>query len=174
MREAQDRDREAVRELYLAAFPEAERELVSSLAVALLDERAGPPVLSTVATSEDRVVGHVAFSPVSADSAPSWSGYLLAPLAVLPERQKRGIGSALVEWGIERLAGCGSSVLLVYGDPAYYGRFGFSAKVAEHFVPPYPLQYPHGWQGLSLEDGSSQWKSLAIRCVPPLCHPELW
>ena len=61
----------------------------------------------------------------------------LAPLAVLPEWQRRGIGAWLVELGLETLRGQGVPAAAVLGDPAYYGRFGFSATAASRIRSPF-------------------------------------
>ena len=68
------------------------------------------------------------------------SGYILAPLAVSSEHQKQGVGSNLINAGIDMLTKDGVGVLLVYGDPAYYGKFGFKEEIGHSFVPPYTLQ----------------------------------
>ena len=86
------------------------------------------PSLSLVAESQDRVVGHVFFSPVAIESerpAPPACG--LAPLAVLPERQGEGVGAALVRAGLAECPALGWEVVFLLGSPAYYARFGFAA-----------------------------------------------
>ena len=88
-------------------------------------------ILSLAAECEGRLVGHVLFSPVSlhlagdCDSSPICTGMGLGPLAVLPARQRRGIGSRLVEEGLDLLRQRGCPFACVLGDPAFYGRFGF-------------------------------------------------
>jgi len=90
---------------------------------------AGKATVSLVAERDCRVVGHVLFSPVVLDGAPAAAG--LAPLAVLPAAQRQGIGAALVRLGLARCRAAGHGYVVVLGDPAYYGRFGFVA--AERF-----------------------------------------
>ena len=91
-----------------------------------------------------------------------------------PEYQKRGVGSRLVESGMERLSEMEVEMVFVYGDPEYYGRFGFSADAAEGYTPPYRLQYPRGWQGLALKEGGREDLPVKITCVTPLRDPALW
>ena len=80
--------------------------------------------ISLVAELDGRVVGHIAFSPVTfSDGSPNWHG--LGPLSVLPEHHKQGIGKSLVNEGLSRLKDCGSRGCVLVGDPAYYQRFGF-------------------------------------------------
>jgi len=85
------------------------------------------PQLSLVAELDGEVVGHVFFSPVRIEGTgapPPAAG--LAPLAVAPEWQRRGAGSALVRAGLEACEGLGWRTVFLLGDPAYYGRFGFT------------------------------------------------
>ena len=80
--------------------------------------------LSLVAEFDGRVVGHIAFSPVTiSDGAKDWYG--MGPLSVLPEYQRQGIGTALVEDGLARLKQMGGQGCALVGDPNYYKRFGF-------------------------------------------------
>jgi len=80
--------------------------------------------LSIVADADGRIVGHIAFSPVTiADGSPNWYG--LGPLSVLPELQRQGIGKALVHEGLSLLKGLGGEGCALVGDPNYYRRFGF-------------------------------------------------
>jgi putative acetyltransferase len=91
---------------------------------ALRDRNAA--TLSLVAVIEDRVVGHLFFSPVTIEAPDrSWPGLGLAPLAVLPEYQRQGIGTALMHAGLEECRRLGHARVIVLGHPDYYPRFGF-------------------------------------------------
>ena len=174
LRLASGRDREDIRRLHLRAFTGDEGRMVSTLAVDLLNLETDPDTFSLVAETDGTLTGHVAFSPVAIDKGRSGQGYILAPLAVLPENQRRGIGNALVENGLQRLTKSGVKMVFVYGDPAYYGRFGFKADLASGYLPPYPLAYPFGWQALKLNEDGSETAVVRISCVAPLCDPGLW
>ena len=167
-------DRDDVRDVHLCAFPEGEREIVSKLAINLLSERTTPQTISLVVETEGAVVGHVAFSPVTIDNNENLQGYILAPLGVKPDYQKRRIGSKLIESGMQQLLKMGVNTLFVYGDPEYYSKFGFSADVADRYTPPYKLQYPFGWQAIILNECNIAKPSINIACVTSLCDPELW
>jgi len=167
-------DREAIRAVHLAAFAGNEREDVARIAVDLLAEETTPGIISLVAEDEGGVIGHVAFSPVSTDSDERLLGYILAPLGVLPACQEQRVGTRLVENGLRRLSAMGVDFVLVYGDPDYYGRFGFSADAAGRYIPPYELAYPFGWQGLVLDGDIADGPPVRIGCVPALCDPALW
>lgn len=165
-------DREDIRAIHLSAFPETERQLVSTLALKLLDE--SQQTISLVAESDGAVVGHIAFSPVTMKGNEHCQGYILAPLAVRPEYQDRGIGSKLIKSGLHRLAEQQVNILFVYGDPGYYGKFGFDAETAQGFLPPYRLQYPFGWLAMTLNEGVDTESTVEISCAAPLNDPALW
>ena len=94
---------------------------------------------SLVATDGSTVVGHILFSDlaVEVDGRPV-AAVSLAPLAVLPERQRGGIGTRLVQAGLESLrARQRAAAVIVLGEPAFYRRFGFSAELARKLASPY-------------------------------------
>ena len=80
--------------------------------------------ISLVAQFGEKVVGHIAFSPVTiSDDSKNWYG--LGPISVLPDYQKQGIGTSLVNEGIGLLKGIAAQGCILVGDPNYYERFGF-------------------------------------------------
>ena len=174
IRAATTSDLEPIREVHLRAFPESERQLVSTLAANLLGEATGPEAFALVAETDGTVAGHAAFSPVMFDNDEQLTGYILAPLGVQPEYQKQGIGSGLIKKGMERLSQEGVNILFVYGDPKYYGRFGFSEEAAARYSPPYELQYPFGWQAVVLNEGVIPEATVNVSCVAALNDPALW
>jgi len=174
IRIATNQDRDDVQRVHLCAFPEGENEIVSKLAMDLLSEKTTPQTISLVAAADGAIVGHIAFSPVTIENHQNFQGYILAPLGVKPDYQKRRIGSILIEYGMQQLSVMGVNVVFVYGDPKYYGRFGFSAEAAHPFTPPYPLQYPYGWQANLLNEYEIEKPPVAISCVTSLCDPTLW
>lgn len=175
IRVATNRDRDSIYQIHYSAFPEVERELIAQLAVNLQAETiTTPPVISLVAEIANTVVGHVACSPIFTAEAKDFLGYILAPLAVRPEYQNSGLGSQLVKQAIQQLSQMDINILLVYGDPNYYGRFGFHADLAESYLPPYELEYAFGWQALKLNDSEITNLPVKITCVEALEDPQLW
>ena len=172
IREASIRDNVAIEAIYRAAFPVEEADTVAALAVELLESDA--PTFSLVSETGAIPCAHIGFSPVVVAGIPEVTGFILAPLAVAPDNQKNGVGSRLVEAGLKRLVEADADFVLVYGDPAYYGRFGFEADTATAFLPPYPLEYPFGWQCRLLGDRVIGQHPSDITCVPALSRPELW
>jgi len=174
IRKANTQDIDAIRKLYLSAFPESENEIVAKLATDLLFENADPPIIGLVAEINESIVGHIAFSPVRIDTFEQCQAYIVAPLAVKPDFQKQGIGSALITYGMEQLSDRGVHIVFVYGDPNYYGRFGFKTDLAQNYKTPYPLQFPFGWQACVLRDDAVHNTLVSIHCVKSLDNPQLW
>ena len=124
-------DRAAVRQLHLAAFGD-EGTVVTDLVEELRAEG-----LSLVAEDDGEVVGHVLFVPGWLDAPRQLVPVrTLSPLGVLPGRQGRGIGSALVRAGLAALADRGVPVVFLEGDPGFYGRLGFVAGAELGFRRP--------------------------------------
>lgn len=167
LRRSSAADHAAIESLYPAAFPD---EDLVPLVAELLQET--DSVISLVATSDLKVVGNVIFTRCGVEGT-SLKAALLAPLAVAPARQRSGIGSALVRAGVEELGAAGTDIVLVLGDPAYYGRLGF---VPEELVePPYrlPAEWAGAWQSLVLTGAAA--RRAGMLAVPaPWRRPALW
>jgi putative acetyltransferase len=102
----------------LAISDQTEQYIIAAL------RAANALTVSLVAETDGRIVGHIAFSPVTiSDGSPNWYG--LGPVSVLPECQRRGIGSALIQEGIAGLKDLGARGCCLVGHPEYYRRFGF-------------------------------------------------
>jgi putative acetyltransferase len=138
VRPESEHDADALRALHRAAFGgEVESRLVDDL------RAAGDVRLSLVAEEAGRIVGHILFSELSIISAEgeTLAGLALAPLAVHRDRQRQGIGSRLVAEGLALCRQQGWGPVIVLGEPAYYGRFGFTAPAARHLQSPWAGDY---------------------------------
>lgn len=122
----------AIRALLTSTFPtEAEADLVDQL------RHDRDAVIGLVAVPDGAVAGHIMLSRMTAPMR----AVGLAPLAVTPSRQRQGTGSALVAHAIGEARAMLFDAVFVLGDPAYYGRFGFSAETAAAFESPYAGPY---------------------------------
>jgi putative acetyltransferase len=121
IRAEERRDLAAVHAVNVSAFETpAEANLVDALG------EEAQPLISLVAEDNGAILGHIMFSPVSLSGHPALRMMGLAPMAVAPEHQRKGIGSALVRAGLEQCKQLGFGAVVVLGHPAYYPRFGFS------------------------------------------------
>jgi putative acetyltransferase len=135
IRAEENKDREAVHAVNASAF---ETPLEANLVDALRAQ--AEPVVSLVAEDDGAIVGHIMFTPVSLSGHPGLKVMGLAPMAVAPEHQRKGIGSALVRAGLERCRQLDFAAVVVLGHPEYYPRFGFSPSTrfgigSEYDVP---------------------------------------
>src|SRR5437016_3003190 len=122
IRTAKIYDSSAIEEIHTKAFGGP----IEATLVRLISER-DKALISLVAASNGKVVGHILFSRVTIDKAPTnFRGVGLAPVAVLPEFQRQGIGSKLIREGLKECKEAGCDAVVLVGDPAYYSRFGFS------------------------------------------------
>jgi putative acetyltransferase len=114
---------------------------------------------------EDSVTGHILFSPlaVTIDGRPVKT-LALAPLAVRPDRQRRGIGGSLVRDGLDRARAAGWEAVIVLGDPAYYVRFGFAAAQARHLQAPFSGE---AFMALALSPGALEGRAGRVAYPPP-------
>ena len=129
-------DRDQVSRLQRTAFPHHGERIVD-LVDALREGLAGTDGLSLVASDADIVVGHVMFTRCLLD-APSKlvEVQVLSPIGVLPERRRQGIGTSLINTGLDVLEARGVPLVFLEGPPDYYRRFGFAAGADLGFRKP--------------------------------------
>jgi putative acetyltransferase len=161
-------DLPAIDEVNAAAFGRPDEAKI----VAALRETAGfDPSLSLVAMAGGKAVGHLLLTPVPIVGEAEFGGVVaLAPMAVLPARQKRGIGSGLVRAGLEAARARGHRAVVVLGHPAYYPRFGFVP--ASRFGIRAPFEAPdEAFLARELVPGGLAGVAGTVRYPPPLLTP---
>ncbi len=167
VREANAADRASVQEIHRAAFGQDDE---AALVDALFQDATAQPVLSLLAEAQAGAVGHILFS---AARIAGRKAALLGPLAVWPACQRKAIGAALITEGLARLRDDGVAAVFVFGDPAYYGRFGFGPAHAHGMEPPHPVEEPwrDAWRmvGLVPETGSGR-----LTVAQSFDDPVLW
>jgi len=156
-----DHDLAAIWNVNQAAFEgDAEANLVDAL------RDGGFAEVSLVAEINGEVVGHIIFSRITiATEVGAVDALSLAPMAVLPKYQRQGIGSRLMEAGLEACRVRGHRIVIVLGHPEFYRRFGFTAELAR------PLESPFGggeaWMALELVPGALTRVEGRVEYSPP-------
>jgi len=156
-----------------AAFgSEEEAELVRNL----LDDPSAEPRLSLLAVEEQQVVGHILFTRAYLNPEIDLRVSILAPLAVIPDYQKQGVGGSLIKEGLAILEKEGVDLVFVLGHPSYYPLHGFRPADPVGFEPPYyiPSEFSDAWMVQALNPtcwGSYQGQ---VNCAQALDRSEYW
>ncbi len=170
IRPAQEPDTEALLQVERAAFgTEEEADLVRNL----LADPTAQPLLSLLAVESDRAVGHILFTAAGMGDT---QAALLAPMAVVPDAQNRGIGGKLIADGLTRLADTGVALVFVLGHPGYYPRYGFQPAGRLGFDAPYPIaeRNADAWMVQALRPGIIGTVRGTVTCAKAIDRPEYW
>lgn len=154
-------DHDAIAQLNRAAFEsDAEAKLVDALRDGrFLD-------LSLVGEIDGQIVGHICFSPaLIRGTSAIWQATSLAPMAVLPEHQRQGLGSELVQAGLSACRRDGHRISIVLGHPDFYPRFGFSAELARPLLSPFGSG--ESWMAAELLPNSLRHVRGRVEYAPP-------
>jgi predicted N-acetyltransferase YhbS len=177
IRNTTDADEPAIRQVYEAAFGPEDGRTIADLALALLHDPTASPLISLLACAGSTAIGHVLFTSVRI-SGPEKSptAHILAPLAVLPDRQRHGTGTQLVRTGLTALAESGCELVFVLGHPKYYPRFGFQPAGRLGFSAPHPIpkENTDAWMVLELCQGAIRKTAGTVLCADSLNKPEHW
>ena len=149
-----------------------EAELVRDL---LVDPTA-KPLIPLLAFVDERPAGHILFTKVHLSSNPELTVSILAPLAVVPDFQRQGVGGALIKKGLELSAEAGVDIVFVLGHPTYYPRHGFTSAGKLGFKAPYPIpeKDESAWMVQELSPNIIGSVSGKVICSDALNKPEHW
>ena len=174
IREASDSDLDDVLFVERTAFGyDKEAQLVRDL----LGDPSARPAISLLAFEGDRAVGHILFTTARlTETQGAASIAILAPLAIVPGFQKRGIGGKLTKRGLELLSKAGVDLVFVLGHPDYYPRHGFKPAGRLGFEAPYPIpdQHADAWMVQALRPDVIGAVSGRVVCADALNRPEHW
>ncbi|MFT7486044.1 MAG: putative acetyltransferase [Candidatus Paceibacteria bacterium] len=160
IRPEEARDHERVFAIIEAAFDSpGEAKLVCAL------REQADPLISLVAEVDEQVVGHVVFSPATLLGHPELKVMGLAPVSVIPAEQKTGIGSALIQAGLQACRELGAQAAIVLGHAEYYPRFGFAPSVSLGIRSEYDVP-DDLFMVMEFEAGALEGKSGMIRYHP--------
>ena len=143
---------EAIRSINNEAFGQADE---SQLIEAVRASEGFIPGLSLISELAGKPVGHILFSRIHIETASESVPVLsLAPMAVLAEYQRKGIGSALVRYGLDECKRLGWKIVIVLGHAAYYPRFGFAPARSAGIECPWPEVPDEAWMVAELAEGA--------------------
>lgn len=173
IRESNSSDLHNILAVERAAFgSEDEAELVRNL----LNDPTAEPRLSLLAIQEQQAVGHILFTKAYLEPEIDLKVSILAPLAVIPDYQKQGVGGRLIREGLAILKKEGVDLVFVLGHPSYYPLHGFKPAITIGFEPPFynPQKNYDAWMVQPLS--SKGWGSYQgqVKCAETLDHPEYW
>lgn len=179
IRRSNDIDLQAICDTVSAAFNESEHEEkeIANLVLDLLADPTANPFLSLVTLAEDLIVGYILFTKVHImNSDQDVSASILAPLAVKPAYQNRGIGNLLVNKGLKQLRDMGFELVFVLGHPTYYPKFGFTPARKVGFEAPYsiPQEHADAWMVKELKTGFIKNTSGKVECADSLNDQKYW
>ncbi len=151
----------------------------ADLTADLLKDKTAEPVLSLMAFYAGKPVGHILFTRVYINEMSSDQPlvHILAPLAVIPEFQKQGIGGVLIREGLRLLKESGSEMVFVLGHMDYYPRHGFvpDAEKPGYSAPyPIPKEYADAWMVQFLNPEGGRVKKGKVICADELNKPQHW
>lgn len=174
IRKATEKDYNSVMEIEKLAFgQDKEAELTADL---LVDPTA-TPCLSLLAICNNEAVGHILFSRVHIENNPEPLFHILAPLAVKPNFQKKGIGGLLIKRGHEILHEMGTELVFVLGHIDYYPKSGYINNAAKFgYNTPYPIpeEVSDAWMVYELKPDTLKKYSGRLIFADALMKPEYW
>jgi putative acetyltransferase len=170
--EASVSDLDAVLSVERAAFGDEE---VVTLVCDLAEDPSARPWLSLLAWDGVRPMGHIMFTAARLDGAFHETVVsILAPLAVVPDAQRKGVGGSLIASGVERLRESGVELVFVLGHPEYYPRHEFVPALPSGFQAPYPISPENAWMVRELRLGILGSAQGTVVCADAMNKPEYW
>ena len=159
IRKEEERDYKKVYEVNRLAF---QQENESKLIEKIRKGKNFVPDLSLVAKIDDEIVGHILFSRIKIVGDSIFESLALAPVAVIPEFQKQGIGAELIKKGIEKAKELGFDSIIVLGHKEYYPKFGF--KRASNWSIECPFEVPdEAFMAIELTEKAFEDKAGTVR-----------
>ena len=170
-------DTKEICNVHIKAFGDQKGPEIADLVTGLINDKTAIPLLSLVAVDDTKIIGHILYTKAKIkEHAESVSVQILAPLAVLPDAQSRGVGGRLIKAGLIQLKKSGVDLVFVLGHPDYYPRSGFIPAGALGYDAPYPIpeEYAGAWMVQELGNGVIGRFSGKIQCSDVLNQPEHW
>jgi predicted N-acetyltransferase YhbS len=177
IRKSIESDRAEIENIHSIAFGVKDGSGIAELVNDLLDDKTAMPLLSLVAVEEERIIGHILFTKAKLTQTEELvSVQILAPLAVLPDFQSKGVGAQLIAEGLNQLKNSGVALVFVLGHPDYYPRSGFNPAGVLGYEAPYhiPEENAGAWMVQELSPGVIGKVQGKVQCSDVLNKSEYW
>jgi predicted N-acetyltransferase YhbS len=177
IRKTTQTDIETVLDIHNKAFGGDKGPEIAKLVDGLLTDQTAMPLLSLIAFNNDKAVGHILYTKAQLNPPnETVSVQILAPLAVLPEAQAKGVGGQLIKEGLNLLEEAGVKLVFVLGHPDYYPKYGFKPAGRLGYEAPYPIPEEHAgaWMVQELCTGLIGRVGGKIKCCDVLNQPRHW
>ncbi|MDA3918309.1 MAG: N-acetyltransferase [Deltaproteobacteria bacterium] len=177
IRESTEQERKEILNIHKQAFGEDKGPVIAKLVDDLLNDETAMPILSLVAVENNKLIGHILYTKaVVTQTEILIAAQILAPLAILPGEQKKGIGEKLINEGLRLLKASETELVFVLGHPTYYPRCGFIPAGEQGFEAPYPIPPEHAeaWMIQELNGDVLENNSGKIQCSKVLNEPQHW
>jgi predicted N-acetyltransferase YhbS len=161
----------------MSAFGQRQGQEIVELVHDLMDDETARPLLSLVAETDGKLVGHILFTTARLQPEDQEASVrILAPLAVSSDAQGEGVGGALIREGLRQLAESGVDLVFVLGHPGYYPKFGFQTASLSGFDAPHPIPSEHAdaWMVCELKAGAISENEGSVQCSEVLNQPQHW
>ncbi len=170
------KNKSEIEQLFIKTFSDSEGQsegnLIGCLVLDFIDNTDPKDLYCFVAIEDNQIIGSIFFSRMTFEE--NISAFILAPVAIHTDHQKKGIGQKLINFGLNNLKADGVKLVLTYGDPNFYSKVGFHV-VTEELVPaPLTLKYPEGWLAQSLTGKEIKPIAGKSHCVEAINKPEYW
>jgi len=168
--------KEELTNLFTSVFTSSEGEkegkLIGNLASELSSRIDNQEVICFGTYDKELIIGAIFFTRLRFNEA--IQVYMLAPVAVSTEHQGKGVGQALINYGLNELKNRGVNVAITYGDPSFYSKVGFQSLPESVIQSPLKLSMPEGWLGQSLTEESIPAINDCPTCVEEFNDPVYW
>ncbi len=168
--------KEEVANLFTSVFSSSEGakegELIGNLAAKLSLSTDNKEIICIGAYEEESIIGAIFFTRLRFNEPVTV--YMLGPVAVSTKHQGKGVGQALIKFGLNEMKNRSVAVTITYGDPSFYSKVGFQALSTNTIKPPMKLSMPQGWLGQSLTEESIPTISDRPSCVKEFNDPVYW
>jgi len=158
--------------VFTASEGEKEGRLIGHLASELSSGIDDEEIICFGAYEEESIIGAIFFTRRRLNQA--LQAYMLAPVAVSTKHQGKGVGQALIKYGLNELKKRSVAVVITYGDPSFYSKVGFQALSENIIQAPLKLSLPEGWLGQSLTEQPIPTINERPRCVKEFNDPVYW